>query len=53
MIDWIDVVDEKCYLMAELNAGRLDRERWLDFIAFAEKVGCPAMAEGRELRADG
>jgi hypothetical protein len=44
-MNWIDAVDEKHYLMAELNAGRLDRNRWRDFIAFAEKVNCPAMAE--------
>jgi hypothetical protein len=44
-MNWIDVVDEKRYLMSELNAGRLDVNRWRDFIRFAEKVNCPAMAE--------
>jgi hypothetical protein len=37
-------MDEKRYLMSELNQNRFDRNRWQDFIAFAEKVGCHAMA---------
>lgn len=50
MIDWIDVVDEKRYLMSELNAGRIDRQRWQIFIDFAESAGCKAMADDMRRR---
>jgi hypothetical protein len=50
MIDLIDVIDEKTYLLSELNQNRIDHDRWKDFIAFAERVGCPAMANDMRRR---
>jgi hypothetical protein len=49
-IDLIDVMDEKRYLMSELNQNRFDRNRWQDFIAFAEKANCTAMADDMRKR---
>ena len=50
MIDILNVMDEKRYLLSELDAGRIDRERWRDFIAYARSAGCPAMAADMQRR---
>ena len=50
MIDLLHVMDEKRYLMQQLDQGRIDRQRWVDFIAYADKAGCPAMADDMRRR---
>ena len=50
MIDLLHVMDEKRYLMQQLDQGRIDRNRWRDFIAYAEGAGCPAMADDMRRR---
>ena len=50
MIDILHVMDEKRYLMQQLDQGRIDRNRWRDFIAYAENAGCPAMADDMQRR---